>query len=318
MKMNNLHKMRSLGTLILLFIPAIAMLSQEWLVPADKKGKLSTFSFTEETRKAGELLFTLNCMSCHGTPGKGNYLPTLVPPPGDPAADKIQHNSDGEIFYKVSQGRGPMPSFKNSLSAADIWNIVSFIRSFNKSYVQSVMTVITSKAYPGAEISISLALNRAKEMITIKAAAISGKSIVPVKDAGVKLFVKRTFGRLMIDEEKTTNIEGIAEFKLPEGLPGDTAGNIHVSAGFTDEEIFGPFSKDTVLEAGVKVIPVSLTRDRAMWNVVRKAPVWVIFAYTSGVLVVWGFIFLVLLKLRDIFIVGSHLTKEPLKEKPES
>lgn len=310
--------MRSLGILIFLFIPAIAVLSQEWTVPADRKGKLSTFSFTDETRKAGERLYTLNCMSCHGTPGKANYLTTLVPQPGDPATDKIQHNLDGEIFYKVSQGRGPMPSFKNSLSATDIWNIVSFIRSFNSSYVQSVMTIITSKAYPGAEIAISLALNQAKEIITMKVTASSGKSVVPVKDAGVKLFVKRTFGRMMIDEEKTTGPEGLAEFKIPAGLPGDTAGNINISAGFTDEETFGPFSKDTVLKAGVKVIPVSLTRDRAMWNVVRKAPVWVILTYSFGVLGVWGFIFLVLLKLRDMFIIGSHLTKEPQKEEPES
>lgn len=314
MKINYPHKMRSFGILIFLVIPVFTALSQEWVVPADKKGKLSTFSFTAETRKAGERLYTMNCMSCHGTPGKGNFLATLVPQPGDPATDKIQHNLDGEIFYKVSQGRGPMPSFKNSLSATDIWNIVSFIRSFNSSYVQSVMTVITSKAYPGAEIAISLALNQTREIIAMKVTASSGKSVVPVKDAGVKLFVKRTFGRMMIDEEKTTNPDGIAEFKVPAGLPGDTAGNINVSAGFTDEETFGPFSKDTVLQAGVKVIPVSLTRDRAMWNVVRKAPVWVILAYTFGVIGVWGFIFLVLLKLRDVFILGSHLTKKPLKE----
>jgi hypothetical protein len=314
MKINLSHIMRSLALLILLGAPVHKTLAQEWVVPEDKKGKLSTFSFTDETRKKGERLYTMNCMSCHGTPGKRNFLATLVPQPGDPATDKIQHNLDGEIFYKVSQGRGPMPSFKNSLATNDIWNIISFLRSFNKNYVQAVAPVITSSAYPGAEIGISLALNRAKDIITMKVQANSGKSIVPVKDAGVKLYVIRTFGRMIIDDEKTTGANGEAEFKVPAGLPGDTAGNVKISAGFVDEDKFGAVTRDTVLAAGIKVIPVSLTRDRAMWNVVRKAPVWIILAYSFGVLGVWGFIVFIMLKLRDVFVVGKHLTEEP-KEK---
>ena len=64
--------------------------------------------------------------------------------------------------------------------------------------------------------------------------------------------------------------------------------------------------------AGVVTVPVSLTAKRAMWNTVRKAPVWVILAYGLGVLAVWGFILLVMLKLRDIFTVGTAL-KERLQ-----
>lgn len=44
-----------------------------------------------------------------------------------------------------------------------------------------------------------------------------------------------------------------------------------------------------------------------MWNSVRKAPIWIILTYTCGVLGVWGFIFLVLFKLRDVFIIGHHI-----------
>lgn len=309
---------RGFTFLILLAWPFFAIQSQEWVVPADKKGKLSPFSFTDETRKTGERLYSLNCMSCHGSPGKANYLKTLVPVPGDPASDKYQANLDGEIFYKVTQGRGPMPSFKNSLSSADIWNIISFVRSFNKTYVQSVMAVIKSSAYPDAEIGISLSLDKSSGLISLKVIANSGKSIVPVKNAGVKLYVIRTFGRMMVDEEKTTDLKGEAFFKIPQELPGDTAGNVKISAGFVDEETFGAVTKDTVLKAGTKVVPVSLTRDRAMWNVVRKAPLWVILSYTFGVLGVWGFILLIMLKLRDVFVIGDHIMKEKTKKETES
>ena len=107
--------MKKIFIILLIQLSAFSLFAQEWVVPADKKGKLSPFAFTDETRKTGEALYNLNCKSCHGTPGMGNFQATLKPQPADPATDKIQHNIDGELFYKVTQGRGPMPSFKNSL-----------------------------------------------------------------------------------------------------------------------------------------------------------------------------------------------------------
>jgi len=293
--------------LIQLLIPELS--AQEWIVPADKKGRLSTFPFTEETRKAGEKLYSINCLSCHGTPGKANYL-QLVPPPGDPATDKIQKNSDGEIFYKLSVGRGQMPSFRSVLTSNDIWSVVSYLRSFNKAYKQQVMPVITSSAYPGAVIGLLVSFNRADSTIILKASATTEKSSVPVTDAEVKLLVKRTFGMLPVDEPKTTDKEGLATFRVPADLKGDSAGMVLVSARFTDEDVFGNAGKDTLLNAGQKVMPVSLVAERAMWNNVRKAPVWIILAYGLGVLIAWGFILLVLMKLRDIYLVGEIVSSE--------
>jgi hypothetical protein len=293
---------------ILLNLLTFSLFAQDWQVPSDKKGKLSPFSFNDETRKAGERLYTINCMSCHGTPGKGNFI-TLVPPSGDPATEKIQHNTDGEIFYKVTSGRGPMPSFRNALSANDIWKVISFLRSFNKDYVQSVMPVIKSAAYPGSVLSISLILDKAKNTILMKVTATGEKSTIPVKDAGVKVYVKRTFGLLPLDEEKVTDAEGLASFNIPEGLPGDTAGNVYLTAGFVDEDLFGAITTDTVLQAGTVTVPESLLKNRAMWNTVRKAPIWIILTYGIGVIGVWGFIIFVLLKLRDIFIAGKYLNE---------
>ncbi|MCJ7820653.1 MAG: cytochrome c [Bacteroidales bacterium] len=289
--------------LIFILLPAFSW-GQEWVVPENRKGKLSTFPFTDATRQSGEKLYTVNCKSCHGIPGRGNYL-NLVPPPGDPATEKIQKNSDGEIFYKVSYGRGQMPSFRNVLSGDEIWNIVSYLRSFNSTYVQKVMEVITSAAYPGATIRMTMGYGDADSTVTVNALAIYDNRSVAVTGAGVRLFVHRYFGMMAVDEEKNTDENGNAFFSLPEGLPGDNAGNISFSAKFTDEEVFGTVSKDTVMRAGVITSRPSLLAERAMWNNVRKAPLWVILTYTLGVLAVWGFIVLTLLKLRDIYTIGS-------------
>jgi mono/diheme cytochrome c family protein len=291
--------------LCLLIIPSL-LNGQDWVVPEERRGRLSTFPFTDETKKEGERLYNINCMSCHGTPGKNNYI-ALEPSPGDPATEKIQRNLDGEIFHKVLVGRGQMPSFRSVLSTDEIWKIVSYLRSFNRSYVQKVMQVITSSAYPGAVISMSLAYNEAERLVTVRALATDEVRSVPVTNAGVRLFVKRYFGSLPIDEEKLTDINGVASFAISADLPGDSAGNVSISARFTDEEVFGSAGRDTVITAGSKNRAVSLVAQRAMWNTVWKAPVWVILTYFLGVIAVWGFIFLVMMKLRDIYTVGSAL-----------
>jgi len=290
------------GLILLTFATRVS--GQDWVVPADRAERLSIFPFSDETRKAGEKVYSINCMSCHGTPGKNNFI-SLVPPPGDPATDKIQRNRDGELFYKVSTGRGQMPSFRSVLSANDIWNVISFIRSFNGSYRQEIMKVITSSAYPGAEIRMDLRYTPGDTVITLSAVAVADDKKMPVTDAAVRLYAARYFGALQIDEEKITGKDGKALFRIPDDLPGDTAGKIMVRARFSDEETFGSVTKDTLLQAGMKITPVSLVAERAMWNNVRKAPVWVILTYSAGMLLVWGFIFLVLLKLRDIYIIGK-------------
>lgn len=299
--------------LCLLLLPSFAR-GQDWVVPEERRGRLSTFPFTDDTRKEGERLYRINCQSCHGDPGKNNYI-ALQPSPGDPATEKIQKNSDGEIFHKVSVGRGQMPSFRSVLTTEEIWKVVSYIRSFNREYVQKVMQVITSSAYPGAVISMKLAYDEAAKLVSVIASATSETGTVPVTGAGVRLLARRYFGLMQVDEEKITDNNGTALFAIPEGLPGDTIGNISFSAQFTDEQVFGSVSKDTILGAGVITLPVSLTAKRAMWNTVRKAPLWVILAYGLGVLAVWGFIFMVMFRLRDIFTVGTEL-KERLQTSP--
>ncbi|MGB7228444.1 MAG: cytochrome c, partial [Candidatus Acidiferrales bacterium] len=45
-------------------------------------------------------------------------------------AQLVDSMSDGEIFWKVSNGRKPMPAFKKRLSDAQRWELVNLIRVF--------------------------------------------------------------------------------------------------------------------------------------------------------------------------------------------
>lgn len=302
-----MRKFFFLLTTFWLFMTRIS--GQDWVVPDNRKSRLSPFSFSDDTRNSGEKIYASNCLSCHGSPGKGNVI-NLVPPPPDPATELVQKNLDGEIFYKVSEGRKQMPSFKNILTSNEIWNVVSFIRSFNKNYKQEIMPVITSSAYPGAEIKISMNYLPGDTAILLYATAEKPGNIVPVSGADIRLFVFRTFGLLQVGDEQTTDATGIARFRLPDQLPGDTAGNIKLSARFTDEDAFGPFSRDTIISAGLKTFPNPLTAQRAMWNKARMSPLWIMVTFLGGLLLVWSFIFLIMLKIRDVYIIGEKLERE--------
>lgn len=277
--------------------------STDWSVPADKQGKLCHFEFDDLTRASGKELFDKNCLSCHGTPGKANFQ-ALVPPPGDPASEKFQNDSDGELHYKIAEGRGLMPSFKNVLSSNEIWDIVSYIRSYHPGYKQIVGEELVFTGFKG-ELLMNLIFHQDEKQVVIRLQDKTAQGIAPIAGAGVKLFANRYFGSLLVDEEKLTNNEGKAVFTLPGNLPGDTLGNISITAKLSNEEAFGSTTIDTLLAFGTPVHPVSLRAKRAMWNTFRMAPIWLLVAYFSVVLTVWGFIFYVLFHLREIYFIGK-------------
>jgi len=72
----------------------------------------------------------INCASCHGAMGKGDGVASagLSPKPADWTSKTVQAESDGEIFWKISTGRGAMPSWKH-LPEAERWALVRYIRS---------------------------------------------------------------------------------------------------------------------------------------------------------------------------------------------
>ncbi len=286
------------------FFVSMHLSAQEWTVPADEAGKLSPFAFSDSTRQAGGVLYNTNCKSCHGDPGKNNVV-KLVPLPPDPASDQMQKNSDGAIHYKLTNGRGLMPSFKNTLTMTDTWKIISFIRSFNEKYVQEVAKK-TDLGTSFQNVKILLTFNKETNQVKVMPTYSKDNKQQIVVGAEIKLFVKRYFGNLMIDGVKNTDNQGVAYFDFPKNLPGDSLGIVHLLAKPTDETAFGEAKADTSLSIGVATYRPPLNEPRALWNVVSKAPIWLLLTYSLTVLAVWGLIFYILLELRRIFKSGVN------------
>jgi len=297
-----------------LFLLSIVLISmrlsaQEWVVPAEDGFKLSPFAFNDSTRKVGAELYILNCKSCHGDPGKNNVI-NLVPLPPDPASAKMQSNSDGALHYKLVQGRGTMPSFKNILSSSDTWRVISYVRSFNDKYVQEIEKKAVGTGASGLNARILLTWFKDKNQVQAVILGIKDKITLPVAGAEVKLFAKRYFGNILIDEARNTDLQGKAVFNFPKDLPGDSVGYVELIARLSDEAAFGEAKADTSLAIGVPTYRPALNEQRAMWNVVQKTPIWLLLAYSFTVLAVWAFIFYVALQIRSIYKAGVRKDQE--------
>lgn len=72
----------------------------------------------------GEQLFLANCAECHQGDGRG--LPDVYPAL---AASEVVRGSGLDVALVMLIGRGEMPAFKGSLSAAEIAAIVNYVRN---------------------------------------------------------------------------------------------------------------------------------------------------------------------------------------------
>ena len=106
-----------------------------WPVPDAAKNTKSAVASSAASIAEGKTLYATHCKSCHGTKGlgDGSKAAQLKTEPGDFSAAAFQGQTDGAIFYKVSEGRDDMPSFKKKLpEAEDRWNLVNFVRTLKK------------------------------------------------------------------------------------------------------------------------------------------------------------------------------------------
>ncbi len=102
----------------------------EWVAPADAKKKQNPVKGVGNAKKTIET----NCVTCHGAGGKGDGVAAAALPPPKPAdwtAAKIAKETDGELFWKIENGRGSMPPWKH-LPEKDRWEVINYIRTLQK------------------------------------------------------------------------------------------------------------------------------------------------------------------------------------------
>jgi len=110
--------------------------TEVWTAPARASRKPNPVAADQKSISQGKDLFTAACFPCHGAAGKGdgpvagtlerNGTPVR---PGNLSDPKLWEQTDGALFWKISEGRSPMPSFQESLSEEQRWQIVNYVRT---------------------------------------------------------------------------------------------------------------------------------------------------------------------------------------------
>jgi len=133
----SLKARKTLFMFLLIVIVAAAVWTiwqnRPWTVPEQAKLVKNPLTNSDALLQSIRPLYHDKCSSCHGDAGKGDgHDASLYDPAPTNFTDTQQMSgvTDGELFYKLSEGRKPMPSFKKRLTEDQRWRLVLLLRSF--------------------------------------------------------------------------------------------------------------------------------------------------------------------------------------------
>jgi cytochrome c6 len=81
---------------------------------------------------AGATVYKAQCVGCHGADGSGSTPIGKSLKVQDLRKPEIQAMKDADLAAAIEKGKGKMPPFRGKLSAAQIGQVVDYIRSLAK------------------------------------------------------------------------------------------------------------------------------------------------------------------------------------------
>jgi mono/diheme cytochrome c family protein len=104
---------------------------EKWIAPAAEARKKNPVAVSESSLAAGQKVYLKRCVACHGKTGNGDGpdAADLGIHPAKLSDPVIQQETDGELFWKITVGKKPMPNYGTRLSPTDRWNVINYLRS---------------------------------------------------------------------------------------------------------------------------------------------------------------------------------------------
>jgi mono/diheme cytochrome c family protein len=120
-----------------------------WAIPLEAKAMQNPIH--EDPMIVGKQImpvFLDKCAECHGETGQGNGPQSKNYEPRPSILTDTPHLNtvtDGELFYTISEGHKPMPSYKKKLTEDQRWQLVLLIRAFSNTSSHSDPQTANSK-----------------------------------------------------------------------------------------------------------------------------------------------------------------------------
>jgi mono/diheme cytochrome c family protein len=108
--------------------------AKPWIAPASAIQLKNPFTGDANAAKEGKKIYVTFCTPCHGNNGKGDGIASasVNPKPADHTSEAVQNEPDGSLYWKMTEGRGPMISYKTVLNDNQRWQLVTFIKTLGK------------------------------------------------------------------------------------------------------------------------------------------------------------------------------------------
>lgn len=102
-----------------------------WKAPEESKKIKNPITNMTKSIPNGKKLFRSRCAVCHGRTGLGDGPggKALVPKPLSLLTNLVQDQTDGEIYWKITNGRNDMIKWGPILSEEQRWDLVNYIRA---------------------------------------------------------------------------------------------------------------------------------------------------------------------------------------------
>lgn len=106
----------------------------DWKAPLSADALKNPFEGNVKAIDEGKRIYEQMCVLCHGVKGNGNGEAglTLEKKPANFLAFKVKKESDGSIFWKITNGKSPMAGYEELISEDQRWKLVNYIRELEK------------------------------------------------------------------------------------------------------------------------------------------------------------------------------------------
>ena len=120
-----------LGSTLLVFGAEEPGGKQKWVAPRAQAANKNPITANESSVTAGQKVYAKRCLECHGKTGNGDGpdAADLGIHPAKLSDPSTREQTDGELFWKITTGKKPMPSYGSRLSPTDRWNVINYLRT---------------------------------------------------------------------------------------------------------------------------------------------------------------------------------------------
>ena len=106
----------------------------KWVAPDSASDLINSYESNDENIAEGLLIYRKHCRRCHGRKGDGHGVEAeeLETVTTDFTDASYLDQTDGSMFWKISEGRNDMESYNKKLDEEEIWLVVLYIKTLSE------------------------------------------------------------------------------------------------------------------------------------------------------------------------------------------